>query len=54
MAQPLPGAFAEMCASFNRCAHSSQQTSTVLPPIVTAMALLSSLQSQAAQVLSDI
>jgi hypothetical protein len=33
-------------------AHSSQQTSTVLPPIRTWMALPSSSQSQAAQVLS--
>src|SRR5437868_3489951 len=34
---------AEACASFNFCAHSSQHTSTVLPPILTSMALASSL-----------
>jgi hypothetical protein len=32
---------AAACASFNFCAHSSQQTSTVLPPIVTAIAFSS-------------
>jgi hypothetical protein len=45
-------AVAETCASFNFRAHSSQQTSTVWPPILTLMEFLSSLQSQAAQVLS--
>ena len=30
-------AVAETCASFNLCAQSSQQTSTVLPPILTLM-----------------
>jgi hypothetical protein len=42
----------EESASFNLCAHSSQHTSTVLPPIVTLMALASSLQSHAAHVCS--
>ena len=41
---------AEECASFNFVAHSSQHTSTVLPPILTLMEFPSSLQSQAAQV----
>jgi hypothetical protein len=41
-----------LCASFNFCAHSSQQTSTVFPPSFTLIALSSSLQSQAAQVFS--
>ena len=45
-------AVAETCASFNFRAQSSQQTSTVLPPIFTLMEFLSSLQSQAAQVVS--
>jgi hypothetical protein len=45
-------AVAEACASFSFCAQSSQHTSTVLPPIVTLIALESSLQSQAAQVFS--
>jgi hypothetical protein len=45
-------AIAETCASFNLCAQSSQQTSTVLPPMLTLMEFRSSLQSQAAQVLS--
>jgi hypothetical protein len=40
----------EESASFNLCAHSSQHTSTVLPPIVTLMALASSWQSHAAHV----
>src|SRR5215831_6913451 len=52
IAQPLLRAVVENCASFNRCAHSSQHTSTALPPIVIMMGWLSSLQSQAAQVLS--
>jgi len=43
-------AAAEECASFNFVAHSSQHTSTVLPPILTVMEFPSSLQSQAAQV----
>jgi hypothetical protein len=42
----------ETCASFNFRAQSSQQTSTVLPPILTLKEFLSSLQSQAAQVVS--
>jgi hypothetical protein len=52
MTQPFLGAAAEACASFSFCAQSSQQTSTVLPPIVTLMEFASSSQSQAAQVLS--
>jgi hypothetical protein len=39
-------------ASPSFCAHSSQQTSTTRVPILTLMALSSSLQSQAAQVFS--
>jgi hypothetical protein len=50
MIYTLPAAFAEMNASFNFCAHSSQQTSTTLPPILTETGLASSSQSQAAQV----
>lgn len=42
----------EAYASFSLCAHSWQQTSTVLPPIVTLKEFESSLQSQAAQVFS--
>jgi hypothetical protein len=38
-------------ASPSFCAHSSQQTSTTRVPMLTLMALSSSLQSQAAQVL---
>src|SRR6266478_3483729 len=45
-------AIAETCASFSFCAHSSQHTSTVLPPILTLMGFTSSLQSQAAQVVA--
>jgi hypothetical protein len=45
-------ALAETCASFNFRAQSSQQTSTVLPPILTLKECPSSLQSQAAQVVS--
>ena len=45
-------ASAEPCASFNFRAQSSQQTSTVLPPILTLKEFPSSLQSQAAQVVS--
>jgi hypothetical protein len=45
-------AVAETWASFNFRAQSSQHTSTVLPPILTLMEFLSSLQSQAAQVVS--
>jgi hypothetical protein len=52
MAQPFLAAVAETCASLSFCAHSSQQTSTVLPPIWTLTAFASSLQSQAAQVFS--
>jgi hypothetical protein len=44
--------FAETWASLSLVAQSSQQTSTVLPPILTLMEFESSLQSQAAQVLS--
>src|SRR5216683_1428599 len=51
MAHPFLGATAEACASFSFAAHSSQHTSTVLPPIVTSIEFASSLQSQAAQVL---
>jgi hypothetical protein len=56
MAQPLrldvfSGAdAADAWASRRVCAHSSQHTSTVLPPTFTAIALASSSQSQAAQV----
>jgi hypothetical protein len=42
----------DLRASFSAIAHSSQQTSTVLPPIVTLIALSSSGQSQAAHVFS--
>src|SRR4030088_495431 len=52
MAQPFLAAVAETCASFSFCAHSSQHTSTVLPPILILIGFTSSLQSQAAQVLS--
>ena len=45
-------ATAEPYASFNFRAQSSQQTSTVLPPILTLKEFPSSLQSQAAQVVS--
>src|SRR5437773_10967243 len=45
-------AAAEPCASLNLCAQSSQQTSTVFPPILTLKQFPSSLQSQAAQVVS--
>jgi len=45
-------AAAEPCASFNFRAQSSQQTSTVLPPIFTLKEFPSSLHSQAAQVVS--
>src|SRR5258708_39774326 len=48
----LVAAVVEACASFSLCAHSWQQTSTVLPPIVTLKEFESSLQSQAAQVFS--
>jgi hypothetical protein len=43
---------AETCASFNFFEHSSQQTSTVVPPILTLIGFASSWQSQAAQVLT--
>ena len=52
IAQLLTAAVAEKCASFSFREHSSQQTSTVLPPILTLMGFSSSLQSQAAQVFS--
>jgi hypothetical protein len=42
------------CDSRSFCAHSSQQTSTVRVPILTLIALSSSLQLQAAQVFSAI
>lgn len=42
----------DLRASFSATAHSSQQTSTVLPPMVTLIASASSGQSQAAQVFS--
>ncbi len=45
-------AAADPCASFNLRAQSSQQTSTVLPPILTLKEFPSSLQSRAAQVVS--
>src|SRR5208282_4014509 len=48
----LAAVAAERCASFSFCAHSSQHTSTVLPPILTLTGFASSLQSQAAQVFS--
>jgi hypothetical protein len=48
----LLGAAADAWASFSFCAQSSQQTSTVLPPIVTLMEFASSAQSHAAQVFS--
>src|SRR6266850_4678808 len=51
-AQLLLAVVAERCASFSFCAHSSQHTSTVLPPIVTSTVFAFSSQSQAAQVLS--
>ena len=41
---------AEECASLNFCLQSSQQTSTVLPPIFTLIGFAFSLHSQAAQV----
>src|ERR1700678_4438774 len=50
--QSLLAAAAETCASFNLFEHSSQQTSTVLPPILTLIGSASNWQSQAAQVLS--
>ena len=56
IAQPRRAGFAadvDASASLSACAHSSQHTSTVFPPIVTLMALASSSQSQAAQVLAD-
>jgi hypothetical protein len=52
MIYPFLGAAAQRCASFNFRAQSSQHTSTVLPPIFTLMEFTSSLQSQAAQVVS--
>src|SRR6266481_9635823 len=54
IAQLLLAPVAETCASFSFCEHSSQHTSTVLPPILTLMGFASSLQSQAAQVFSNI
>ena len=48
----LLAAVAETCASFSLREHASQHTSTVLPPILTLMGFVSSLQSQAAQVFS--
>src|SRR5437763_8707885 len=52
MIYPFLEAAAETCASFNFRAQSSQQTSTVLPPMLTLKEFPSSLQSQAAQVVS--
>src|SRR5215510_6114102 len=51
---PSLGEAAEACASFSLRAHSSQHTSTVLPPILTLMEFPSRSQSQAAQVFSTI
>src|SRR5258706_14967509 len=45
---------AEPCSSFNFHTQSSQQTSTVLPPIFTLNEFPSSLHSQHAQVVSTI
>jgi hypothetical protein len=53
-AQPLLADVAEEFASFSFCAHSSQHTSTVLPPILTSMEVPSSVQSQATQVFAAI
>jgi hypothetical protein len=53
-AQPLLADVVEEFASFSFCAHSSQHTSTVLPPILTSIDAPSSVQSQAAQVFSAI
>jgi hypothetical protein len=50
--QPSPRK-ADALASRKVCAHSSQQTSTTWPPIVTVIAVSSSLQSQAAQLFSS-
>jgi len=52
MIQTLSVAAAEACASFSFRAHSSQQTSTVLPPMVIVMKPASSSQSHAAHVFS--
>src|SRR5262245_9841813 len=54
MSPPSLGAAAEAWASFSLRAHSSQHTSTVLPPILTLMELAPRSQSQAAQVFSAI
>ena len=50
MVQPLLVPLAERYASFSVVEHSSQHTSTVLPPILTLIAFSSRLQSQAAHV----
>ena len=48
----LPCAEADVAASFSFRAHSSQQTSTVLPAMVTLIGSPSSVQSHAAHVFS--
>src|SRR5215472_3647073 len=50
MVQPLLVPLAERSASLSLVEHSSQHTSTVLPPILTLIAFSSRLQSQAAHV----
>src|SRR3979490_2155749 len=50
MTHPFRGAATDACASLSFCAHSSQHTSTILPPSLTLMEFSSSSQSQAAQV----
>src|SRR5215831_12389219 len=50
MVQPLLIPLAERYASLSLVEHSSQHTSTVLPPIFTLIAFSSRLQSQAAHV----
>src|SRR5215472_5440809 len=50
MVQPLLIPLAERYASLSLVEHSSQHTSTVLPPILTSIAFSSRLQSQAAHV----
>jgi hypothetical protein len=54
MTHPFPGGDADVCASRNCFAQSSQQTSTVLPPTFTLIEFASSLLSHAAQVFSVI
>jgi hypothetical protein len=50
----LPTDAAAACASLSFCPHSTQHTSTVLPPMVTAIACSSKRQSHAAHVFSAI